>query len=186
MASDILSGKLPEMQDSKDIDIGDTFSFQSSLPEMDITDSISDGVDAIRDFTNMDDFGISGSNFHIQNPVSHVDDFLSDISDSFQNTVNHASDFVSDFSDTFQNPMSHVGELISDVSDIFADRPAPDFSLPEFSLDTSSFFPNQNDNSEHWMNAGFGTSDTSQYDAGSNSDSEEFHSENEESSWDDW
>lgn len=52
----------------------------------------------------------------------------------------------------FDNPFDKIGSIVSDFTETFADRPAPDFSIPEFSFNPSNMFATGNDNNEgSWL-----------------------------------
>lgn len=103
-----------------------------------------------RAFPNTADFSNNmRDRFNFASPLSGFD-----MQDAVSDTAERVRD-VTNFNIDFENPFSHVGEFVSDVSQSFEDRPAPDFSLPEFSLDSSTLFQNSNDNFDNsWLTGG--------------------------------
>lgn len=117
------------------------------------------------------------------------DDTRERLSDVTNIDIPHLS--APDYKLDFDSPFDNIGSIVNDFSETFADRPAPDVSIPEFSFDPSNIFSNVNDDSGvSWLSDNTADSSDSIFTTDSASDfPSDHHSHNEdtlyESTWED-
>lgn len=104
---------------------------------------------------NTDRFSFDiGERFNFDSPLSGLSERISETTEHVRDITNIDGFGFQDsnFDLEFNNPLSRIGDFVSDFSQSFEDRPAPDFSVPEFSLDSSILSENRNDNFENsWL-----------------------------------